>query len=106
MVNRSILVETHMQYLEYRVRKSVFKPDFCRMRAVLISAGYLATESDIERLWDDYSSASGKGWIATPEQDAELLEILLFGFGVGSMPVDEVGSFRTWPSYWKGVYPE
>jgi hypothetical protein len=95
-----------MQYLEYQAAESVYKSDVRRMRAVLVSADYMTSENDLERLWDEYSSAKGNGWTHLPENDAELLEILLVGFGVGPMPEDEDDFFRIWPSHWTGCEPE
>lgn len=95
-----------MQYLEYKPGKTAQTSDIRRMRALLVNAGYMTSENDIERLWDDYSRARDKGWTHLPEADSELLEILLVGFGVGVMPEDEEGFYRTWPSHWTGAVPE
>ena len=87
-----------MEYLEYKAAKSDYTPDVRRMRAVLARAGYMASENDIERLWDDFSSARSSSWFNLPEDDAELLSILLTGFGIQQMPDDDF-SFL-WPSHW------
>jgi hypothetical protein len=95
-----------MQYLEYKTAESRYKPDVRRMRAVLVSAGYMASENDIELLWDDYSRARSAGWTSLPSDDAKLLEILLVGLGVGPMPDDEESFYHAWPSHWTGAEPE
>lgn len=46
-----------MEYLQYTPAPSARSADVRRMRAALANAGYMASENDIERLWDDYSFA-------------------------------------------------
>jgi hypothetical protein len=69
------------------------------MRAVLAIAGYMASENDIERLWDDYSRARHASWETPPNVDAELLSVLLMGFGVEPVPGNDDFSYL-WPSHW------
>ncbi|WP_153785280.1 hypothetical protein [Pseudomonas sp. EMN2] len=91
-----------MEYLEYRPAQTQYSADVRRMRATLAKAGYMASENDIERLWDDYSSARrfGKGgWSDLPDDDATLLNILLMGFKVIPIPYDVDDCFPL-PSHW------
>lgn len=74
------------------------------MRAVLAGGGYMAFELDLERLWDEFSQANcirGK-WQALPADDAELLEILLVGFGVNEpkYPADIDTPSINYPGHW------
>lgn len=87
-----------MEYLEYKAAKSDYTPDVRRMRAALASAGYMASENDIERLWDDYSSSRRSSWIDPPRENAELLKILFVGFGIDAVPDDD--DSYLWPSHW------
>jgi hypothetical protein len=88
-----------MEYLEYTSANTSNKPDVRRMRAVLVKAGYMASENDIERLWDDYSSTSRGKWVTPPSDDAELLQILLVGFGIEAIP-DDAEDWQPWPAHW------
>lgn len=87
-----------MEYLEYIPAKSRYSVDVRRMRAVLYKAGYMASDNDIERLWDDYSSAMCAGWIEIPDDESKLLRILLIGFRIESPQCDEESSI---PEHWK-----
>ncbi len=88
-----------MEYLQYITGNSSDKPSIRRMRAVLANAGYMASENDIERLWADYSDAIRGKWVAPPSDEAELLKILLIGFGVEELPSDE-DDWQPWPAHW------
>lgn len=91
-----------MEYLQYKAANSHRTPDVRRMRAVLAQAGYMTSENDVEKLWDDYCERGYRGkWITPPEDDAELLGLLLIGFGVNPTPTDEDdGSFYRFPLHW------
>ncbi|NWC84254.1 hypothetical protein E6B08_17545 [Pseudomonas putida] len=92
-----------MEYLEYKAAESAKTADIRRMRATLVQAGYMASENDVERLWDDYSFAfrMRPSWAALPDDDGELLKILLIGFGVNAVPYDiDSDCFHSWPSHW------
>ncbi|QUG93121.1 hypothetical protein GR140_30620 (plasmid) [Pseudomonas putida] len=92
-----------MEYLEYKTAKSEYAADIRRMRATLVNAGYMASENDVERLWDDYSYAvlMKPKWAELPDDDEELLKILLIGFGVNPVPHDfDSDIFHAWPSHW------
>ncbi|AUZ62170.1 hypothetical protein PRJ_5612 (plasmid) [Pseudomonas sp. XWY-1] len=91
-----------MEYLQYTAAPSARSADVRRMRAALANAGYMASENDIERLWDDYSFARRfykAGWFDLPQDDEQLLEILLAGFKVKPVPYDDDDSIQ-WPSHW------
>jgi hypothetical protein len=93
-----------MQFLQYHTAKLNYPEDVLRMRAVLAGAGYMAFEIDLERLWDEFSQAScmrGK-WQTLPPDDAELLAVLLVGFGVNE-PVYPAGIDAptiNYPGHW------
>mgnify|MGYP000082201937 CR=1 FL=1 len=96
-----------MEYLRYTPAPSARSADVRRMRAALAKAGYMASENDIERLWDDYSFAirfSKAGWFDWPQDDEQLLEILLVGFKVKPVPYDDDDSIQ-WPSHWYYLPP-
>ena len=87
-----------MQYLEYKPAVTDYTADVRRMKATLVQAGYMASENDIERLWDDYSRARSTSWEALPSDNAELLTILLTGFGVQTVAMDD--EEYLWPRHW------
>lgn len=86
-----------MQFLEYKSHRfGRYAEDVRRMRAILVNAGYMATEIDVYTLWDDYSGACLASWKNLPDDDQELLKVLLCGFGLG--PAPDEGSIPTfWP---------
>lgn len=93
-----------MQFLQYRTPKLNHPEDVRRMRAVLAAAGYMAFEIDLERLWDEFSQANsfrGK-WHDLPTDDAELLAVLLVGFGVNEpkYPSDIEVPTVSYPAHW------
>lgn len=93
-----------MQFLQYHTPKLIYPEDVRRMRAVLAGAGYMAFELDLERLWDEFSQANsfrGK-WQALPENDADLLAVLLIGFGVNEpiYPADIDAPTINYPGHW------
>ncbi len=63
----------------------------------------MASENDVERLWDDYSYAvrMKRSWMELPDDGEELLKILLIGFGVNPVPYDfDADIVHAWPSHW------
>lgn len=86
-----------MQFLEYKSHQlGRYAEDVRRMRAILVNAGYMATEIDIYTLWDDYSRNCLCSWKMLPDDDQQLLTILLCGFGVGPAPAEDSVP-RFWP---------
>ena len=90
-------MSTKVQFLEYKFfnLSGSAAEDVRRMRAILINAGYMATEIDIYTLWDDFSRHQLCGWRVLPA-DEDILKILLRGFGVGPDP-DEYSIPHYWP---------
>ncbi|MNJ38478.1 hypothetical protein D3C77_333260 [compost metagenome] len=87
-----------MQYLEYKSAVTDYTADVRRMKASLVQAGYMASENDIERLWDDYSRARSTSWEELPSNSADLMLILLTGFGLRSVPMGD--DEYLWPRHW------
>ncbi|MGM3411552.1 AbrB/MazE/SpoVT family DNA-binding domain-containing protein [Ralstonia holmesii] len=64
-------------FKERQELRKEFADDVDRMLLCLQEAGFEASDDDTVRAWSEYSDDNCAGWLALPEDDAPLREILL-----------------------------